>query len=87
MRVEVEYKQSSKYSDLIEITIIKLETYDGYGVVTQYHGYKHPDGITNIYPGHICVCELCDSVICSVERAKQIYQNEKNLRDRWYKLQ
>ena len=87
MRVEVEYKQSSKYSDLIEIRTVKLETCDGYGIVSEYFGYKHPDGTTNVYPGCISECGLCNSIICSVDRAKQIYQSEKDFYDRIYKLQ
>lgn len=79
---EVEYRQSSKYSDLIEIRTVKLETCDGYGVVSEYFGYKHPDGTINTYPSHISVCGLCNSVICSIERAKRIYQSEKDMYDR-----
>lgn len=84
---EVEYRQSSKYSDLIEIRTVKLETCDGYGIVSEYFGYKHPNGVVNKYPSYISECSMCNSVICSLERAKQIYQNEKELYDRWYSLQ
>jgi len=80
-RYEVEYRQSSKYSDLIEIRTVKLETRDGYGIVSEYFGYKHPDGTTNVYPGYITECGICNSVICSIDRAKQIYQSEKNFLD------
>ena len=87
MRVEVEYKQSSKYSDLIEIRTVKLETRDGYGIVSKYFGYKHPDGSVSVYPGGMLECELCNSVICSIDKAKRIYQNEKDFYDRLYSLQ
>lgn len=79
--VEVEYRQSSKYSNLIEIRTVKLETCDGYGIVSEYFGYKHPDGSVSVYPGGMPEYELCNSVICSIERAKQIYQSEKNFLD------
>lgn len=84
---EVEYRKTSDYSDLIDIRIIKLETYDGYGIVSEYFGFKHPNGTVNVYPGHISVCGLCNSVICSIEHAKQIYQYEKEILDSWYSLQ
>jgi hypothetical protein len=84
---EVEYRKTSDFSDLIGIDIIKIETCDGYGIVSKFYGYKHPDGTTNVYPGCITECGLCNSIICSVEKAKQIYQNEKEFYDRWYSLQ
>lgn len=80
--MEVEYRQSSKYSDLIEICTVKLETCSGYGIVSEYFGYKHPDGTINTYPSCITECELCNSVICSIDKAKQIYQSEKDMYDR-----
>ena len=79
---EVEYRETSDYSDLIDIRIIKLETYDGYGIVSEYFGFKHPNGAISTYPSYISECGLCNSVICSIEHAKQIYQSEKELYDR-----
>ena len=84
---EVEYRRASDFSDLIGIDITKIELCDGYGIVSQYHGYKHPDGTVNVYQGYISVCGLCDSIICSEYRAKQIYNEEKNLREQWHSLQ
>jgi len=84
---EVEYRKTSDYSDLIEIRTVKLETRDGYGIVSEYFGYKHPNGVVNKYPSYISECGLCNSVICSIERAKEIYQYEKEILDSWYKLQ
>ena len=84
---EVEYRKTSDYSDLIEIRTVKLETRDGYGIVSEYFGYKHPDGAISTYPSYISECGLCNSVICSIEHAKEIYQYEKEILDSWYKLQ
>jgi len=84
---EVEYRRSSDYSDLIEIKTLTIDICDGYGVVSEYFGYKHPDGTINTYPSHISVCGYCNSVICSIDRAKRIYQNEKDFYDRLYSLQ
>ena len=83
---EVEYRRASDFSDLIGIDIIKIETCDGYGIVSKFYGYKHPDGTTNVYPGYITECGICNSVICSIDRAKQIYQSEKNFLDSLYSL-
>lgn len=84
---EVEYRKTSDFSDLIEIDTIKLDDFGHYGIVTKAFGYKHPDGMINVYPGHISECWHCNSIICSIERAKQIYQSEKNFLDSWYSLQ
>lgn len=83
---EVEYRRASDFSDLIDIRIIKLDICDGYGIVSEYFGFKHPDGTINTYPSYISVCGLCNSVICSIERAKRIYQDEKARCDRWYNI-
>lgn len=85
--IEVEYRKTCNYSDLIEINRITIEICDGYSIVSKHLGFKHPDGTVSIYPSAIAECGYCNSIICSVERAKQIYQNEKDFYDRWYKLQ
>lgn len=79
---EVEYRRASDFSDLIDIRIIKLDICDGYGIVSEYFGFKHPDGTINTYPSYISNCWYCNSVICSIERAKRIYQSEKDMYDR-----